>query len=160
MKKQRKQVIAWCMLFILCLLPVFSAGIPVRAEETEKKNTKITIKPASDFTLKIPAGWKDNYVVKGTKKKKRDSYLGFYSKKCYKQTKQGWLFSIARYKDDSYKDNMPAYELVGEWDGFYYVAIFPTDVQTEGSTKKAKKQYNKLNKSVEKVVKSIRKVEK
>lgn len=124
----------------------------------EKKNTKITIKPASDFTLKIPAGWKDNYVVKGTKKKKSDSYLGFYSKKCYKQTKEGWLFSIARYKDDSYKDNMPAYELVGEWDGIYYVAIFPTDVQTEGATKKAKKQYNKLNKSVEKVVRSIRKV--
>lgn len=57
-----------------------------------KKN--ITVKAASDFTLKFPAGWKNNYVKKSSKSKKHGSYVAFYAKKCYKQKKEGWLFSI------------------------------------------------------------------
>ncbi|MCH5251750.1 MAG: hypothetical protein J1F22_02140 [Lachnospiraceae bacterium] len=108
----------------------------------------------SDFSLKLPDNWKGNYIVKQSKKKKHGSYVAFYAKKCYKQKKLGWLFSIARYKDDSYQE-IPAYELVGKWNGYYYVVLYPTDVQYEGVTKAAKKQYTKLNKSVEKVVRSI-----
>ncbi len=103
----------------------------------------ITVK-TTDFTLKLPAGWKNNYVKKSSKGKKNGSYVAFYAKKCYKQTKEGWLFSIMRYKDDSYTD-LPMYELVGKWNGMNYVASFPTDIQTMGTTKAAKKQYRKLN---------------
>lgn len=117
-------------------------------------DTTFTLKVSSDFTLKLPCSWKGNYVVKSSKGKKHGSYVAFYSKKCYKQTKQGWLFSIARYKDDSYQE-MPAYELLGKWKGLNYVAVYPTDVQTEQATDAAQKQYYKLNQSVEKVVRSI-----
>lgn len=102
-----------------------------------------TVKAASDFTLKLPAGWKNNYVQKSTKNEKHGSHVVFYAKKCYKETKEGWLFSIQRYKDDSYMD-LPSYELVGRWNGMSYVAVFPTEVQTMGATKAAKKQYRKL----------------
>ena len=120
-------------------------------------NKKITIKAASDFTMKVPANWKNNYVLKSSKNKKHGSYITFYSKKCYQQTKEGWLFTIMRYKDDSYMD-MPSYELVGKWNGYYYVALFPTDVQTEGATKAAKKQYSKLVAGTEKAIASIQPV--
>lgn len=120
---------------------------------------KIKVKAASDFTLKLPASWKNNYVLKRSKNKKHGSYVAFSSKKCYKQTKDGWLFTIMRYKDDSYTD-MPSYELVGKWNGYHYVALFPTDVQTEGATKTAKKQYSKLNAGSAKAAASIQPVKK
>lgn len=108
------------------------------------KNKNITIKAASDFTLKLPASWKDNYVLIKSKNEKHGSYVAFFAKKCYKETGDGWLFTIMRYKDDSYMD-LPFYELVGRWNGMNYVASFPTDIQTMGATKAAKKQYRKLN---------------
>lgn len=108
------------------------------------KNKNITIKAASDFTLKLPAGWKNNYVKESSKGKKQGSYVTFSAKKCYKETGDGFLFAIWRYKDDSYTD-LPMYELVGKWNGMNYVAVFPTDIQTMGASKAAKKQYRKLN---------------
>lgn len=104
----------------------------------------ITIKAATDFTLKLPANWKRNYVREISGKKKQGSFVAFSSKKCHKETGDGWLFSIMRYRDDSYAD-LPQYELAGKWNGTSYVAVFPTDVQTEGAKKAAKKQYKKLN---------------
>lgn len=123
------------------------------------KNKNLTIKAASDFALKLPAGWKNNYVLKKSKNKKHASYIAFYAKKCYKQTGDGWLFTIMRYKDDSYMD-MPSYELVGKWRGYNYVALFPTDVQTMGATKTAKKQYKKMNAGSLQAAASIRPVKK
>lgn len=118
------------------------------------KNKNITIKAASDFTLKLPAEWKNNYVKESSKGKKHGSYMVFSAKKCYNETGEGFLFSIAKYEDESYQE-LPVYELVGKWNGVSYVAEFPTDVQIVGATKKAAKQYQTLNKSVEKVVRSI-----
>lgn len=124
---------------------------PVDGGNGQIKNTAyaaakktITVKAASDFTLKLPSGWKNNYVRTGSKKRTTSSYVTFYSKKCYQETREGWLFSIGRYKDDSYTD-LPCYELVGKWNGLNYVAVFPSDIQTMGATKAAKKQYRKMN---------------
>lgn len=97
-----------------------------------------------DFTIKLPAGWKNNYMRKNGTGKKHDYYVAFFAKKCYRETGDGWLFSIMKYKDDSYKD-IPMYEVVGRWNGVSYVAVFPTDIQTMGASKAAKKQYHKLN---------------
>ncbi|RKI40547.1 hypothetical protein D7V86_11525 [bacterium D16-51] len=116
------------------------------------------IKADVDFTLKLPESWRNNYVIKRSKSKKQGSYVAFFSKKCYQQTTDGWLFSIMRYKDDSYMD-MPQYELAGKWNGFNYVAVFPTDIQTFGATKAAKKQYLKLSGGVDNVIVSIRPAE-
>lgn len=116
---------------------------------------KFTVKAASDFTLKLPENWKGNYVMKTIGKKKQGSGVAFSAKKCYEKNKEGWLFSIMRYKDNSYED-LPSYELVGKWGGISYIAVYPTDVQVEGATKAARKQYTKLNKASEKTANSIR----
>lgn len=120
---------------------------------------KITVKAASDFTLKFPANWKNQYVKKASRDKQHGSYVAFYSKKCYKETKEGWLFSIARYEDDSYVD-MPDYELVGRWNGYSYVALFPTDVQIIGASKSAQKQYGRINAGARKAAASIQPIKK
>lgn len=117
--------------------------VSMKNTEALAADKKITVKAASDFTLKFPANWKNQYVKKASKDKKHGSYVAFYSKKCYKETKEGWLFSIARYEDDSYMD-MPDYELVGRWNGYNYVALFPTDVQIIGASKTAQKQYSRI----------------
>lgn len=114
------------------------------ASAAAKKKT-ITVK-ADDFTIKLPSGWKNNYVKRSSKGKKQGSYVAFYAKKCYRETRDGHLFTIMRYQDDSYDDH-PMYELVGKWNGMNYVALYPTDIQTMGATKAAKKQYRKLNKA-------------
>lgn len=128
---------------LILSLVVGIGGFPMKQTVSAATKKTITVK-TSDFTIKLPAGWKNNYVKKSSKGKKHGSYVTFYAKKCYKQTKEGWLFSIMRYKDDSYTD-LPSYELVGKWNGMNYVAVFPTDVQTTGTTRAAKKQYRKLN---------------
>ena len=122
---------------------------------TRAQAAKITYY-APDFTLKLPASWKGKYLVKKSKSIKADSYVAFYSKKCYKYKKQGWLFSIARYADTSYEDVLPAYKSLRSWNGIYYVAVYPTDVQYAEVSKAAARQYAKLNRSVEKVVNSIK----
>lgn len=116
--------------------------IPMK--NTKAADKKITVKAASDFTLEFPADWKGQYVKKVSKDKKHGSYVAFYAKKCYKETKEGWLFSIMRFQDDSYMD-MPDYELVGRWNGYSYVALFPTDVQIIGASKAAQKQYSSIS---------------
>lgn len=143
----------------LSLLTGFGGVQMKKTVFVEAKDKKIKVKAASDFTLKLPANWKNNYVMKKSKKIKHGSCVSFYSKKCYRQTKEGWLFTIMRYKDDSYTD-MPSYELVGKWNGYSYVALFPTDVQTEGAAKAAKKQYIKLNLGSLEAAASIRPVKK
>lgn len=145
-------------LIAVLILSIMAGFSSIQMKETalaKSTNSAITLKAASDFTLKLPAGWKGNYIVKKSKNKKHGSYVAFYSKKCYNQTKEGWLFSIMRYQDDSYQE-MPSYELVGKGNGYNYVAVYPTDVQCVGVTKAAQKQYMKLNKSAEKVAQSIK----
>lgn len=124
-------------------------------KQTASAATKkaITVKE-DDFTLKLPASWKENYTVEKSGKDDKNSFVSFYAKECHGETGEGFLFSISKYKDKSYKE-LPAYEVVGKWNGVSYVAEFPTDVQFAGASAKAVKQYQKLNKSVEKVVRSI-----
>lgn len=141
----------------LCLVIGCSCVSPNMTVSAAAKEKKITVKAAPDFTLKLPADWKDHYVVKKSKDKGHGSYVAFFSKKCYKQKKEGWLFTIMRYKDDSYED-MPLFELVGKWNGYNYVALFPTDIQTMGATKAAKKEYRKLNAGSDQAAASIRPV--
>lgn len=139
------RIIRSILVAVLTLSLVAGVGsFPMKHTVSAAAKTTITIKAASDFTLKFPASWKDNYVLKKSKNKKHASYMAFYAKKCYKQTGDGWLFTIMRYKDASYMD-MPSYELVGKWNGYNYVALFPTDVQTMRATNAAKKQYKKMN---------------
>lgn len=156
MKGWKRFLVAAIIVFLVTVYNGGETKTEVSAATTQKTVTK---KAASDFTLKLPTNWKGNYIIKKGKDKSLGSYVAFYAKKCYKQTKEGWLFTIVRCKDDSYTD-MPSYELVGKWNGINYVALYPTDVQCLGVTTVARKQYTKLNQSSAKVAASIQPVKK
>lgn len=52
------------------------------------------------------------------------------------------------------------YELVGRWNGYNYVALFPTDVQMIGASKKAQKQYGRIAAKSQEAAASIQPVKK
>lgn len=128
----------------------YGAAFTVRPVKRTGKN----VYRAGEFSLKLPASWKGNYTVEKSGRDERNSFVSFCAKKCHEETGEGFLFSISKYEDNSYKE-LPAYEVVGKWNEVSYVAEFPTDVQFAGASEEAVKQYQKLNKSVEKVVRSI-----
>lgn len=99
------------ILVIVLIISLAARYSSIQAQKTALAGarTNITIQAAPDFSIKLPVSWKDNYVLKSSNKIKHGSYVAFYAKKCYKQAKNGWLFTIMRYKDNSYID-MPSYE--------------------------------------------------
>ena len=120
-----------------------------------KGASTITYK-TDEYTLQLPASWKGCYVAE---KSKFDGmpWLAFYEKNCYQELNQegGWLFSIGVYKDDSYQE-MPSYEVIKKKGNKTYVAIYPTDVQSYGTSKKAQTNYGKMTQQIEQVLKSIK----
>lgn len=157
--KKLLQKMGAVLLAVAAALSLAAGNGYISMKSTAAADKKITVKAASDFTLEVPAAWKNQYVKKASRDKKHGSYVAFYSKKCYKETKEGWLFSIARYEDDSYVD-MPDYELVGRWNGYNYVALFPTDVQFIGASKTAQKQYIRIAAQSQEAAASIQPVKK
>lgn len=75
--------------------------------------------------------------------------MAFYAKECYREAETGWLFSIMRFEDEFYQE-IPAWRLVGKWDGTNYVVSIPRVVPEEDVPEDAAKQYRKLARSVEK----------
>ncbi len=107
------------------------------------------------FTLNLPASWEGKYVTHSEQEEGVDiSYVAFFEKGCYEENEAGWLFSIGMYPDDMYLEQ-PSYEIIKKHDGITYVAIYPSDVQTEGASKEAGMQYTSLVKDVETVVKTL-----
>lgn len=109
----------------------------------------------ANYSLKLPQAWKGNYK---TETFQGDNFYvtGFYEKQCNKEIPDsGWLFSIAEYQDDSYLDQ-PSYDVLGSKNGVTYVAVFPTDVQFDGASAKAQKQYQTLANTVEQVLKTFK----
>lgn len=106
---------------------------------------------ASDFSLQLPDDWEGCYVTSES----RDAgitWVGFYAKKCQEEIPDsGWLFSIASYPNDTYEEQ-PSYEVIDIWEDLTYIVIYPTEVQFEGASKKARRQYKKMAKAVDEIV--------
>jgi len=107
-----------------------------------------------EYAVTIPDSWREKYMVLYCEGEAPDTCLGFYAGGCYEETGGGWLFSLAKFHDDSYIEQ-PSYEVIEERDGMTYVVIYPTDVQSEGASKKAQKEYRILCKSMESVISSF-----
>lgn len=125
---------------------------PVPTPEKTKKYK------ADDFSLQVPVSWEKQYEVEEVEAEGENdpSYLVFYAKKCHEETGEGMLFSIGRFKDESYKDlNVSARSTVGKSGDITYVAIYPTKAQAVGVSQEAKKQYYKLFDKMEKVAASL-----
>lgn len=122
-------------------------------ESAEEPERWYGIFNAGDYVLRFPKNWLENYEIEVIDDEDT-AYAAFYAKGCHQETGEGWLFSIGRYKDNSYED-MPAYEIVAENNEITYVAVYPTDVQTEGASETASKKYYELIQTVEEVIDSF-----
>lgn len=110
---------------------------------------------AEGFTLQLPDQWLGNCTIDSFEDEETGlSIVVFCASECYEETGDGWLFSLARYESMDYLD-LPAYQVLGTQDGVAYVAIYPTDVQTEGASDTAKAQYYAVLQGVEEVVNSF-----
>ena len=120
-----------------------------------KSSTSITYK-TKEFTLQLPANWEGCYHVDEGETDGLPWY-SFSDKQCYKELngEGGWLFSIAVYKDHSYED-MPSYDVLMKKGNKIYVALYPTDVQFDGTSEKAAKSYHKLSSQIDQVLKSMK----
>ena len=124
------------------------------SEESEEEPERwYGIFNAGDYVLRFPKNWLENYEIE-VMDDEDIAYAAFYAKGCHQETGAGWLFSIGKYKDNSYED-LPAYEVVAENNEVTYVAIYPTDVQTEGASETASKKYYELIQTVEEVINSF-----
>lgn len=131
----------------------------VSAEPVISETPENSIFSTDDFTLILPENWDGKYVAEELEDEEcATSYIAFYEKECNKEIEAGWLFTIGRFPDKSYEEQ-PSYEVIGQWNDIIYVALFPTDVQCDGVSEKAQKQYFELAESVEDVVTSIRQVQ-
>lgn len=120
------------------------------SEETDSEN----IFRVKEFTLQLPDQWIGNYIVDIHEEEGKTFFVTFSAAKCYKETKQGWLFSIARYDNTDYTV-LPFYEVIKEQDGVTYIVDYPTDVQTEMTSDAAKAQYYDLEKGIDDIVNSF-----
>ena len=111
-----------------------------------------------EYTLQLPDQWLGNYAVDIYEEEGVTSWVAFYAAGCHKETEAGWLFSIGRYEDMDYMD-LPAYQFLAEQEGVSYIAVYPTDVQTEDASETAKEQYYELLQGVEEVIDSFRFIE-
>lgn len=120
-----------------------------------KGSTSIIYK-TKDFTLQLPANWEGCYRVDEGEVDGLPWY-SFSDKQCYKELngEGGWLFSIAVYTDQSYED-MPSYDVLMKKGNKIYVALYPTDVQFDGTSAKATKSYQKLSGQIGQVLKSMK----
>lgn len=110
---------------------------------------------ADEYMLQLPEQWIGNYTVDSFEDEEAGlSIVAFYAADCHEETGEGWLFSLARYESMDYQD-LPAYQVLGTQDGVAYVAIYPTDVQTEGASDTAKAQYVEVLQGVEEVINSF-----
>lgn len=110
---------------------------------------------ADEYVLQLPDQWIGNYSVDSFEDEEAGlSILIFYAADCHEETGDGWLFSLARYESTDYQD-LPDYQVLGTKDGIAYVAVYPTDVQTEGASDTAKAQYAEVLQGVEEVVNSF-----
>lgn len=138
-------------------------GKTIYSSWSKTKTVKVTGSASSSnttfstakYSLQLPQAWKGCYKT-DTFQDDNFYVTGFYETLCSKEIPGGgWLFSIGEFQDDSYQD-YPSYDLLGSKNGVTYVAVYPTDVQFDGASAKAQKQYQTLANSVEQVLKSFK----
>lgn len=142
-----------CLILLVSMFTVLFAPCQKNGVVSEAKVKTYTIKVPAGYKLKLPKFWKNNYVLDNIKDKDV-RYTNFYAKKCHKQNGEGFLVSVASFKDKSYTE-MPSYDVIKKRNGITYVALYPTDVQYMGTTKAAAKQYQKMEMYVYMVAMSL-----
>ena len=119
------------------------------------KTKQVSILYETDtFSVQLPLSWKNAYIaIEGIEND--EAYVAFYSKQCQMEDEEmGWLFSISEFITTDYEE-IPSYSVIATNGDITYVAIYPTDVQSAGLSKKANKQYFSLIADTENIIASF-----
>lgn len=92
----------------------------------------------SKFEMKLPLSWQNHYILE----EYENGNISLYNKENYEAFGGGLLVSIVSYLDSEEINYLPAYDLLEEKNGCYYVAIYPTDVQFEPNSQMLADIYN------------------
>lgn len=105
---------------------------------------------AETFYIEFPEYWAGHYSSKsGT------NYYSFYNVENANAGYGGLLFSIRMYETDSKWDYPPEYRFLGEKDGIYYVADFPTDVQFDMDNEENTNLYYKMREDIDTILETL-----
>ncbi len=96
------------------------------------------------FQMELPGTWAEHYSLE-----KGDDFYAFYNVENAGAGYGGFLFSIEIYKQDGEWEYLPSYQFLGEKDGVYYVAEFPTDVQFDIENQENQQIYKEMQGDIE-----------
>ena len=96
------------------------------------------------FQMELPGTWAEHYSLE-----KGDDFYAFYNVENAGAGYGGFLFSIEIYKQDGEWEYLPSYQFLGEKDGAYYVATFPTDVQFDIENQENQQIYKEMQEDIE-----------
>lgn len=137
---------------ISCTLVVMPKKNPAVKKKTVKRGTAITYE---HMRLVLPKAWKQyGYVVLAGV----DS-ISFHAKSSYQTGYYGTLFSIEWCPQSEYAkrvDYLPNFTFLRRYGPLVYYLTYPTDVQFNTKSKKCAAEYQALEKTLEKIRKSIR----
>lgn len=102
------------------------------------------------FRMELPGTWADHYRLE-----KGDGYYAFYNVENADAGYGGFLFSVETYQTDGEWEYLPSYLYLGEKDGAYYVATFPTDVQFDIEDEGNQDIYRKMSDEVDAILETF-----
>lgn len=124
----------------------------VETGEFVEDNTKEYILcNTEDYEFYLPMEWSDHYYIDALS----SEHTSVRNMENYKAFGGGWLFSIIKYSSREEFEYLPAYELLQEKNGYYYVAMFPTDVQFDYNSEELTEIYNSMYDQVDEILRTL-----
>ena len=100
-----------------------------------------------EFSVTVPEEWVDLLYVEIT-----ETEIRLYQKAAYESFSGGFLCSISKVEDYTV---YPSYELLGEAEGMYYIAQYPSDVQANVLNEESMSEYFSMFEQLPEVVKTF-----
>ncbi|MEY8428315.1 zinc ribbon domain-containing protein [Lachnospiraceae bacterium 46-15] len=122
------------------------SGIPLK-EWPERETLPFS---AKTFYIELPGYWAEHYNSESGA-----NYYSFYNIENADAGYGGFLFSIQMYGADGEWEYLPSYRFLGEKDGIYYVAAFPTDVQFDIDNEENTNLYHKMQEDIDTILETF-----
>lgn len=105
---------------------------------------------AETFYIELPGYWAGHYNAESG-----SNYYHFYNIENADAGYGGSLFSIEMYGKDGEWEYLPSYRFLGEKDGIYYVATFPTDVQFDTNNQEITNLYYEMREDIDTILETF-----
>lgn len=128
------------------LSPPLESDVPLK-EWPERETLPFS---AETFYIELPGYWAGHYNIESG-----SNYYQFYNIENADAGCGGSLFSIEMCGKDGEWESFPSYRFLGEKDGIYYVATFPTDVQFDMNNKEIMNLYYEMQEDIDTILETF-----